>query len=287
MRKTEVNCPKTHNLPSSSQLETVARVQSLRERGGVFVPPVSPDKVLVRRYELKYRISEPTAQAVKGFISAFLSPDPYTRRWPDGQYPICSLYLDSKRLDLFQETLVDKCNRFKLRIRGYDDESDGFVYFEIKRKLNRIIYKSRAKVIKTQAAEVLRGHFLPPQATEADHAILRQFVHYTHCLMARPVVLVRYKREAFESYTDARVRVTFDRQLSYQKTDKLIFKPNGQGWKKLPIDFVILEIKFTGWFPSWLAEMARLFNLNRQSMSKYCRSVQQLVPAGVEFPSSW
>jgi hypothetical protein len=283
MRKTEGNRPKTQSLPSS-QLEAVARGNSLQSGSGSktvpYIPRPALNTMLARRYELKYRISEPMAHAVKGFVSAFLSLDPYSRIRPNGQYPICSLYLDSRQFDLFRETQLDKCNRFKLRIRSYDDEPQNPVFFEIKRKLNRVIYKSRARASRDRISDILRGHYIPPEATEADRTALRQFVHYTQCLMARPVVLVRYMREAFENRTDAKVRVTLDRQLSYQAVDKPVIKLNGPGWKQLPIDFVVLEIKFTDQFPSWLADMVRLFELNRQSMSKYCQSVRHIVPMG-------
>jgi hypothetical protein len=253
---------------SSGQLETVVRGKSTPEKTDsrkktTIDLHVAPHKMLARRYELKYRIPEPMAQRIKGFVSAFLSPDPYTRRWSNGQYPICSLYFDSNKFDLYRETELDKCNRFKLRIRGYDDEPDSPVFFEIKRKLNGIIFKSRAKAGKDQIAEILKGHFLPPDATEADRTILKQFVHYIHCLCARPVVLVRYQREAYEGETDTRVRVTFDRQLNYLSTDKPFFKMNRLGWKKVPIDFTVLEIKFTDYFPAWLVDMTRMFDLNR------------------------
>jgi SPX domain protein involved in polyphosphate accumulation len=265
----------TQNL-SPGQLEAVARVKSTPKKAGV-----DPNKMLAKRYELKYRIPEAMAEKVKGFVTSYIGPDPYTKRWPNGQYPICSMYFDSIQFDLFRETVLDKANRFKLRIRGYDDEPNSPVFFEIKRKLNGIIYKSRAKAGKDQIAEILKGHFLPPQATEKDRATLKQFVHYTHCLMARPIVSVKYKREAFEGETETRARITFDRELQYCCMDRPIFKMNGNGWKKLPINFVVLEIKFTNQFPAWLVELTRMFDLNRQSMSKYCNSVRQLTPSGV------
>jgi hypothetical protein len=36
----------------------------------------------------------------------------------------------------------------------------------------------------------------------------------------------------------------------------------------------ILEVKFHGWFPTWLAEILRSLRLQRQSFSKYCSSVE-------------
>jgi hypothetical protein len=290
MNNNKTNSTNTRN-PSLGHLETVARMgQSTFDKVDLHnKPEVRPNipthKMLARRYELKYRIPASMAQQIKGYVTAFLGPDPYTRRWPDGQYSICSLYFDSSRFDLYRETEMDKCNRFKLRIRGYDDDPNSPVFFEIKRKLNGMIYKSRARTGKDQITEILKGHFLPPQATEADKTTLKQFVHYTHCLTARPIALIRYKREAYEGQTDTKVRVTFDRQLCYLSTDKPAFRMNGQGWKKIPIDFVILEIKFTEYFPVWLVDLTRRFNLNRQSMSKYGNTVRQLAPAGIIIPA--
>jgi hypothetical protein len=289
MSNTETNIASTQNL-SPGQLEAVARGKSTLDKVDLKTSPsarphIALHKMLAKRYELKYRISESMARRIKGYISAFLEPDPYTRRWPDGQYSICSLYLDSGRFDLYRETELDKCNRFKLRIRGYDDEPNSPIFFEIKRKLNGIIYKSRAKAGKDQIAKILKGHFLPSQATEADRTALRQFVHYTHCMCARPIVLIRYKREAYEGKIDTKARVTFDRQLSYLSTDTPVFKMNGYGWKKMPIDFVVLEIKFTDFFPAWLVDMTRMLNLNRESMSKYGNSVRQMAPSGILIPA--
>jgi hypothetical protein len=290
MANTKTNSTNTENL-TPGQLEAVARVgKSAPDKRDLHSklevrPAVPIHKMLAKRYELKYRISESLAQQIKGHISAFLSPDPYSRRCPDRQYSICSLYLDSSRFDLFRETELDKCNRFKLRIRGYDDNPESPVFFEIKRKLNGIIFKSRARTGKGQIAEILKGHFLPPQATEADKTTLKQFVHYTRCLSARPIALIRYKREAYESETDTKVRITFDRQLCYLSTDKPSFRMNGEGWKRVPIDFVVLEIKFTEYFPAWLVDLTKIYNLNRQSMSKYGNTVRQLAPAGMIIPA--
>jgi hypothetical protein len=38
---------------------------------------------------------------------------------------------------------------------------------------------------------------------------------------------------------------------------------------------VILEIKFTDCYPVWLNQMVKVFNLHRQSISKYVGSIKQ------------
>lgn len=237
------------------------------------VAPVA-HSMLAKRYEFKYRVPESTAVSIRSYIQGFVRPDPYMAGQVTGDYIISSLYFDSPQFHLYNETQLDKCNRFKLRIRAYDDNPDGVAFFEIKRKLNRIVYKSRARVAKSQIAPILYNHYCPDNLSEKDHNCLWQFVHYIQCLRACPIVLVRYRRQAFEGLTDAKVRITFDRELSYQSMAQAAVKVNGPGWHKLPINFVVLEIKFTSQFPTWVKMLVRTFNLQRQSMSKYCSSAQ-------------
>lgn len=227
------------------------------------------------RYELKYRISEGKAQAVKDFVQHYLSVDKYALMYPDRQYPISSLYLDSPDLDLCRETIVGKPNRFKLRIRAYSDVSQSPLFLEVKRRVNRVILKSRARVERTELKEVLEGVADWQRRSPKEEEVLRQFLFYKETLHAQPTILVRYSREPFEGEGENRVRVTFDRQLCFRQPQGLEVPLNGNGWQLAALPFVILEIKFTDHYPLWLKEMVRSFNLNLSSMSKYVSSVTQ------------
>src|SRR4051794_21853474 len=103
------------------------------------------DGMQTQRFELKYLIREETALAVRQFIGCYLKPDEFAATQPNYSYPVHSLYLDSSDLATYQAVQSGEKNRFKLRIRYYTD-SDRAVYFEIKRRTNEIILKSRAKV---------------------------------------------------------------------------------------------------------------------------------------------
>lgn len=245
----------------------------------VHTPP--KDNLLACRYELKYRISESKAQAIKTYVQNFLPVDRYALIYPDRQYPISSLYLDSENLDLCRETLLGKTNRFKLRIRAYDDQPQSPVFFEIKRRADKVILKSRARVNRTGMAAVLEGSGTF-QGSKKDQETLQQFLYYRQMIQGRPVVMVRYMREPFEGNTDSRVRVTFDRHLCYQQVSKPQVVLNGDGWHCIPIPFVILEIKFTEHYPAWLNRLVQMFNLDRSSMSKYVTSVKQSKQIGFQ-----
>jgi hypothetical protein len=104
------------------------------------------DRTLKCRFEMKYVISESKAAAMQRFIEPYLELDYYSKLQPHGCYPIVSLYLDSDNMQLCIESLRGKLKRFKLRIRSYSDEPNYPRFFEIKRRANVVIIKSRARV---------------------------------------------------------------------------------------------------------------------------------------------
>ena len=235
------------------------------------------DRTLACRYELKYHISESTAEAISQFIKPYLSLDRYSKLQRRGFYPIVSLYLDSQSLHLCRETLTGKKNRYKLRIRSYTDEPEYPRFFEIKRRINTVIVKSRARVMEADVAALLKGRPLPPQNFTSDIDAISQFQMYVRNLKAGPVVLIRYMRKAYEGDSHTRVRVTFDRELAYKVTSRPEVRLGGPGWQRNPYTSggEILEIKFTERYPEWLNEMVKYFNLSQQSISKYASSISE------------
>lgn len=234
------------------------------------------DQTLRCRHELKYHISESQAEAIVQFIKPYVPLDRYCKLQRSRDYPIVSLYIDSRDLQLCKESLGGLKNRYKLRIRSYTDEPDYPRFFEIKRRINTIIMKSRARVMTRDVGTLLRGLPLPPQNYTADTESINQFQLYMNNIQARPTVLIRYKRQAYEGGTESKVRVTFDRELCYCVTREPEVRLGGGGWQRNPftIGGVVLEIKFTDRYPIWLTEMVKCFNLRQRSISKYASSIQ-------------
>lgn len=229
---------------------------------------------LVNRHELKYFISESQATIIKSMIKPYLRLDRYCEIRPEGAYPLSSLYLDSHDLRLCRESLEGHKNRFKLRIRRYSDDPSSPSFFEIKRRVNRVIIKNRAKVDHNNIEELLMYPALLYENGNGDGDILRQFQLYKSCICARPVVQIRYMREAYEGLSDRSIRITFDRGLAYKIGDKAQVSLNGDGWHNCPTGGVILEIKFTEFYPPWLSYITKCLELNHQSISKYVRSIK-------------
>jgi len=234
-----------------------------------------PDRTLACRYELKYHITESQAAAISRFIEPFLQLDRYCKLQRSGDYPIVSLYLDSEDLQLCRESLGGNKNRFKLRIRSYTDEPEYPRFFEIKRRINTIILKGRARVMDPDVPVLLAGLPLPPQNYTADMETINQFQLYVNSIRAKPAVLIRYMRQAYEDTSDNKVRVTFDRELAYNITSRPEVRLGGRGWQRNPFTEggVVLEVKFTGKYPAWLSHMVKCFNLRQRSISKYASSI--------------
>ncbi|MHC5145368.1 MAG: polyphosphate polymerase domain-containing protein, partial [Planctomycetota bacterium] len=178
-----------------------------------------------------------------------------------------------------------KKNRFKLRIRCYDDKPESMCFFEIKRRINNVILKDRARIPKAQIENALAGSVISAPLYKKDEKALSQFRFYTRTLCARPVVMVRYQRQAYEGASSNRVRVTFDRQLDFKAVDTPFVSTDGRGWSGVPMDFVILEIKFTDRYPFWLTDMVKIFDLKQTAMSKYVSTVKQSCNMGFCAPT--
>jgi hypothetical protein len=232
------------------------------------------DRTLACRYEMKYVINEPQAAAVMRFVELYLKPDPYSRMQADGFYPIVNLYLDSPDLRLCRESLEGHKNRFKLRVRSYSDEPQMPCFLEIKRRMNSIIIKSRARMRREDVERAVSGSIVAPRGYRTDEDALRQFQLYMHTITAGPVARIRYMRKAYEGDADNRVRVTFDRDLAYNIGSVNTVLLNGDGWRPHYVGGIILEVKFTGRYPIWLSQMAGCFGLRAQSMSKYATSIR-------------
>ena len=230
-----------------------------------------------QRFELKYKISEAKAQQIRFFVQNYLACDSYGITQPNLSYSVNSLYLDSPSMKTYKDTINGDRNRFKLRIRYYDFD-DTPVYFEIKRRHNKVIRKKRAQVHRWAVKDILAGQIptvehLVNQSAE-DFLAMEEFSYLQNLLVARPVLLVSYFREAYELEHSNAVRVTFDRNVTSNPNTSINFMKNNPGDLKAFGDTVILELKFTNKFPNWLQELTQLFHLRQESAAKYVDSIE-------------
>jgi len=238
------------------------------------------------RFELKFIVSESTARGVRDFVLSYLEPDPHADPARNCEYPVHSLYLDGPNLTLCRSTLWGLKNRYKLRIRFYDETPESPSFLEIKRRENDVILKQRVPVRREGAAMVLGGHWPRPQDVmdigPRGMSALAEFTRLRDMIRAEGKVFVSYMREAYVTPDDDSVRVTFDRRIhavAYGGRGSLDIA----GERVYPeIDGVVLEIKFTDRFPFWMRDLAACFDLYRQSLAKYVACMIALRPPQLE-----
>jgi len=242
------------------------------------------DVTLRSRFECKYLISPAAVPAMREFIQPFMAPDRYAARWEGNRYAICSLYLDGQDLRLYQQTVGGEKDRFKLRVRTYDDDPDSPVFFEVKRKHNNIVSKQRAALSRRDATRLVEHGSngwmdgLPAEALDDLHC----FALYSDLTNARPLVRVKYMREAYEARAGEPVRITIDTDLMHAITLGYDLGHETGRWVTTPVVGSILEIKFTERYPEWVTHLVQAFGLKQQPVPKYVLSVDHMLLEGRE-----
>ncbi len=233
-----------------------------------------------QRFELKYLIQDEITRPLRDFISSYLEVDDFGSGRPNLSYPVHSVYLDSDDLKTHYATVNGTKNRFKLRLRYYDDKPATPVFFEVKARVDSCILKHRCGV-KREAVPLIVAGQLPTQdhlfSREPRHMVaLQRFNYLQHLINARPKAHNNYLREAWVSSHDNSVRVTFDRHVMIEPYAGLHAVVSMQNPVQVYPEYTILELKFTTRYPNWFKEMVRAFNLMQFSAAKYSEGIVTL-----------
>lgn len=237
---------------------------------------VCPSPIAASRYEVKYFVDEVRAAWIQSFCRSNLPFDPHSAERANGQYPIYTVYLDSANQHCLRGTLDRREDRFKLRVRtycGFDESHDVHpAYFEIKRKKKGVVHKSRAAVPRPLAERLLWNFDDVPLDSNVISGRtgerLNQFLELRARIGAIPTVGVFYTREAYESTTADRVRISLDRNLHYGLLDHQGDTTRAMWWP-VQLNWVILEIKFTTSYPFWIEELVRQGEITRRGICKF------------------
>jgi hypothetical protein len=175
-------------------------------------------------------------------------------------------------------------SRFKLRIRTYGHGEDAPVFLELKRKVNGVIIKSRAKMNRRtyNSGKALTDFAHCPMLKSAkDNSNFLEFARIVQMIHARPKMLIRYIRESYFGANDDYARITFDRRVSYRPTRSWELPgPELEDWKywramdtqtalNRPFAGYIFELKAMRDAPQWMLELVERFNLTTTGFCKY------------------
>lgn len=224
-----------------------------------------------KRHELKYWLPEPIAERVQLFVAPFVEQDPIAG--PVARQRVTSVYLDTRRLDFYRAHLASAPDRFKLRVRYYGDFPGATVFFEVKRKVGRVVDKRRARVPSANLAALLAGASAstsPLEDVQAGH--LSRFLFLMNLHRATPKLVLTCSRSAYCSRDPwDKARATLDRQISFQAVSPArLFGDAGQ-WHPAPIPRpgALLELKYSDHVPWWMNDLAGRLAPYRIAYSKY------------------
>ena len=244
----------------------------------------------LQRYETKYVIPKSMVSEIRELIRPFCEPDPNGTGDPP-TYVITTLQLDTPDLSLHHAKLWDFVDRFKLRVRTYGDPvGESPVIMEVKAKDRNSVMKLRCELPFNRWGE----HLFRPQIiknvdfkSSKETENFYQFLRLARETGARPVMLIRYRRESYFGKIDSYSRVTFDSQLEYQQTHAWDSWGAGGEWraldnpmmqtrrhdKELNFSGVVLELKALLDVPKWMVDLVKQLDLWRVGHCKYSNAI--------------
>ena len=244
-----------------------------------------------QRYERKYLLTETQAVQAREFMRRYLVPDEHSEGKANFSYPVHSLYLDSDNLTTYWDQVHGAANRFKLRLRYYDEDISSPVFFEVKRRANECIVKERSAVPKSAAPVLVAGHFpsrhylLKPYPSQ--FVALQNFWRIMNHLSARPKVHVSYWREAWVHPENNTLRATFDRDVRGEALRSVRLTPQMTEPSRPFGRSVVLELKYTHSFPDWYRDLVWHFSLVQVGVPKYCGCVETIGVERVATSANW
>lgn len=218
---------------------------------------------MLSRHEEKYILTYRQYLVLRGRAMQVLTPDSHGNA---GTYTITSVYYDDPEDTGLYEKLDGLAFHSKFRSRTYDYNTD-FVRLERKDKQG-IMTNKLTSVIPWQQLSVATC----PGAWEHTDGLTRELLQQMQAKEMRPVVAVRYVRDAFY-HAGSDLRLTFDRDLEALPPDlQALSDPNFKGVPVLAPGSVVMEIKYGNYLPAFLRKLTRV-QAPQLSVSKYalCR----------------
>ncbi|MFQ5464395.1 MAG: polyphosphate polymerase domain-containing protein [Thermodesulfobacteriota bacterium] len=237
-------------------------------------------KLHFSRFEFKYILPTKRKEELERELRYFMALDPYVSARRRQKYFVRSLYFDDDVLTNYYEKTDGVMVRRKYRIRTYtDDRTEECVFFlEVKGRYNALVYKHRTPIARSFVDRLEHSHreFVEGLIDIVDQSeVIQGFLFDCFRMRLRPTALVDYERRPYVSRYAPDFRITFDDALESTYTKTLFSGPVDRRRIFLP-GYSIVEVKFGRHIPSWFHRLIQSYELRRVSVSKYCRSMEQL-----------
>ena len=211
-----------------------------------------------RRTEKKYLLTTDQFTSITNSLSARMAQDEF------GRHTISSVYYDTPDFSLIRRSLEHPVFKEKLRLRGYTDSC--MVFPEIKQKYKGVVYKRRIACMPEDWLRIQQGAILPGQSEQIQRELQMMFLRYP---ALAPAVYIAYDRTAYYE-PETGLRITFDERLRARDHHLDVHVQSGCTPILSPGE-VVMEVKFPGSAPLWLAQLLSDCRVYPVSLSKYGR----------------
>jgi hypothetical protein len=222
------------------------------------------------RFELKYRLNYFQYLKIRNAIRPYMDMDPYTAITPANRYVVRSLYFDTLDYRAYYQKMNGDSSRVKFRFRTYHREfaETKSIRVELKLRQGNLTSKKNVFVPLEEYQHFMRyrhwANVQDPITTEFERQRLIQDL--------RPIILIEYDREGYQTKLKSSLRITFDHHVRGAHA-KYLF-PKQVFYKALLPKNLILEIKFKENLPDWLENLVRAQGLKVIANSKYTQGLQ-------------
>ena len=226
-----------------------------------------------QRIEEKYLLNTEQYNRLRNALQNHIVPDDYP------ESTICNIYYDTPDYQLIRHSMEKPLYKEKFRVRSYGiPTKTGFVFMEIKKKFDGIVYKRRVLSDIGETMEYLQGGEKPEVD---DPQILQEIQWFKQIYTLVPKLFLAYDRLAFRDTEDPELRLTFDRNIRF-RTENLDLTCGDYGVKLLPEDQILMEVKIPGAAPVWLSQVLSSLNIYPISFSKYGKCYQKMMERNKE-----
>ncbi|MCH5201128.1 MAG: polyphosphate polymerase domain-containing protein [Oscillospiraceae bacterium] len=218
------------------------------------------------RKETKFLLTGEQYQALMKSLEGSLRLDPHCR---DGAYRICNIYFDTPDNEVLRRSAAKPYYKEKLRLRSYGTPSSDHdrVFLELKRKIGGIVSKRRTALTYGQAKDYLGNGVKPRLSSYTDLQVLSEIDWFVRNNPVTPYAYVSYDRIAMFGAEDRSLRITLDCDLQARRSD-LSLSHGSYGHFLLPHDTWLMEVKFSGAVPLFLARTLSELKIYSQGFSK-------------------
>ncbi len=228
-----------------------------------------------KRYEKKYILTIEQKEALEERIKDHMELDSFCKK--NKHYLIRNIYYDTENNDLIHMSVNKPPFKEKLRVRKYGTYGDGRdeYFLEIKRKSEKIVYKRRVTLTKSELDAFLLEGIVPNREKFLDIQVNKELQYLLKTYILKPAVFITYVRIAYFDKDDSSFRLTFDDQI-YARRHDLDFDIKECDEMILPEGYYLMEVKSSQNYPLWFARALSDLKIYPTSFSKYGREYKLL-----------